>query len=283
MEEKFLDVYRELLNGHDINHIMYRICGSISQIFDEPIFGFADANDPIFDEFKKTNVVGPWFRKPTEWMKNAKTVVSFFLPYSDEIIKACLKAGDKPAEEWAYGRVEGQDIVDEYTRELAECLEREGAHCDLPTQHNDFFAIVNGHRTSRKDEMVFEKEFYTDPNVYSSVWSERHIAFAAGLGTFGLSKALITKKGVAGRFGSLVTDYYIEPTKREYTDIYEYCNMCGECADRCPVHAIPHVAPKIDLICQGYVDLTRVMFDTRYGCGLCQTNVPCMREIPKKK
>ena len=32
---------------------------------------------------------------------------------------------------------------------------------------------------------------------YISTWSERHAMYAAGLGTFGLSKGLITKKGMA--------------------------------------------------------------------------------------
>lgn len=37
-----------------------------------------------------------------------------------------------------------------------------------------------------------------------------------GLGIFGLSKGLITSKGIAGRFGSIVTELQIIPNEREY-------------------------------------------------------------------
>ena len=73
---------------------------------------------------------------------------------------------------------------------------------------------------------------------YTSNWSERHVAFVCGLGTFGLSKGLITKKGIAGRFGSIITELTLSPDQREYHCIYEYCSMCGACVKNCPVNAI---------------------------------------------
>ena len=44
-----------------------------------------------------------------------------------------------------------------------------------------------------------------------STWSERHVAYAAGLGTFGLSRGLITARGIAMRCGSVVTDLPATP------------------------------------------------------------------------
>lgn len=73
---------------------------------------------------------------------------------------------------------------------------------------------------------------------YTSNWSERHVAFVCGLGTFGLSKGLITEKGIAGRLGSLIVSEKFAPRTREYTDIYEYCTRCGACIRRCPAGAI---------------------------------------------
>ena len=64
----------------------------------------------------------------------------------------------------------------------------------------------------------------------TSLWSERHAAYVCGLRTFGLSKGLITKKGIAGRFTSLITDLPLLADERAYTDVYEYCTRCGACA-----------------------------------------------------
>ena len=46
--------------------------------------------------------------------------------------------------------------------------------------------------------------------TFTSKWSERHIAHAAGLGTFSFSDALITRRGIAHRLGSII----INPGKR---------------------------------------------------------------------
>jgi len=45
----------------------------------------------------------------------------------------------------------------------------------------------------------------------SSNWSERHIAYAAGMGTFSLNDAFITEKGIAIKLLSVVTELEIFP------------------------------------------------------------------------
>ena len=126
---------------------------------------------------------------------------------------------------------------------------------------------------------------------FSSNWSERHAAFASGLGTFGACDGLITPKGKAHRVGSVVARVKLDPTPRPYTDHQAYClfyakNTCMECAKRCPVEAITkdgHDKTK----CLGHVWDTcskyiKEHFDfDGYGCGLCQTKVPCESGIPK--
>ncbi len=39
------------------------------------------------------------------------------------------------------------------------------------------------------------KQHMSEKYLFASSWSERHAAYAAGLGTFGLSDGLITEKG----------------------------------------------------------------------------------------
>ncbi|MBS4021539.1 MAG: hypothetical protein KGZ79_03830 [Dethiobacter sp.] len=129
-----------------------------------------------------------------------------------------------------------------------------------------------------------------DPRVgLASTWSERHAAYAAGLGTFSLTDGLITARGMAHRCGSIITDLVLEPTRRDYAGPYGYClhyrdKSCGICIDRCPGGAITENGHDKDL-CEAYVR-KQVRSEERSGvkiagCGLCQTNVPCEREIPK--
>lgn len=126
---------------------------------------------------------------------------------------------------------------------------------------------------------------------YISTWSERHTAYAAGLGTFGISKGLITKKGMAGRFGSVITDAEFEADIRPYSKPFEYCTMCGACMMKCPVGAIDKskgcALGKDQLICGPYVSGSHLPPHgpnrrIRYGCGKCQCGVPCESGIPKR-
>jgi epoxyqueuosine reductase len=128
---------------------------------------------------------------------------------------------------------------------------------------------------------------------WGSNWSERHIAFAAGLGTFSLSDGLITVKGVAHRCGSVVTNVQWEPTARNYSDYMEYCSFrrdgsCGACIKRCPVGAISSSGHDKDK-CREFLFVTladwvkKTGYIGSYGaCGLCQTGVPCESRIPIK-
>jgi epoxyqueuosine reductase len=127
---------------------------------------------------------------------------------------------------------------------------------------------------------------------YASNWSERHVAYVCGLGTFGLSKGLITEKGIAGRFGSVITTCPLTPTERPYSNPFEYCTMCGKCQTNCPAGAIDRTKG----ITHGKEHSTCNLFlnklslpphgsnqRSRYGCGKCQVNVPCENGIPHGK
>ena len=114
---------------------------------------------------------------------------------------------------------------------------------------------------------------------YASSWSERHAAYAAGLGTFGLCDGLITAKGKAMRVGSVVAKISIKPTPRPYTDHHAYClfytdGTCGKCIDRCPARAITESGHDKEK-CRQHLVLSRkhvkkIYQFEGYGCGLCQ-------------
>jgi len=64
--------------------------------------------------------------------------------------------------------------------------------------------------------------YQSDQSGFASNWSERHIAYVAGLGTFSLSRGLITPKGVAMRCGSVLTNVKLHATSRSYNNFQEY-------------------------------------------------------------
>jgi epoxyqueuosine reductase QueG len=135
------------------------------------------------------------------------------------------------------------------------------------------------------------QEYADTPAGIASSWSERHAAYAAGLGTFSLNDALITPRGIAHRLGSVITDLPLVPTPRPYAD--HRCNClwfregrCGACAGRCPVGAITREGGHDKKKCRDYVygEAPRAVGElygvTATGCGLCQTAVPCEFRVP---
>lgn len=249
------------------------------KIYDAPLVGFASAGDALFvTEFKREGVIHPEYLAPREWLPGAKTVISFFLPFTEEVRRSNRNRGDLPYEpglpqicsaEWLHGRIEGQSCINKVTDQIQFLLENEGFETVCPT-------------TSGKLRMIAP---------YISTWSERHAAYAAGLGTFGLSKGLITKNGMAGRFGSVITNAEFEADLRPYNNPFEYCTMCGACMVKCPAGAIDKARGcalgKDQLICGNYTAGGKLPPHgphqrVRYGCGKCQCGVPCESSIPKR-
>lgn len=252
------------------------ICPEVAgiQMFEPPIIGMASAKDSLFEEYKKVGVIGPWHRSPSEWLNGAKTVISIFFPFTEEVKKSNRLCTDGPSPAWLHGRIEGQNYIAAFTKQLSKWFdEQEISNC-TPCLDERFVKIVAGNNV---------KEYNcADEKTFGSNWSERHAAFACGLGTFGLSKGIITEKGMAGRFTSIIIAEEIEPDVRPYTEIYEYCTKCGACIRRCPVQAISFEKGKDHTKCNACLKRLGEINTPRYGCGLCQTKVPCESRIPKR-
>lgn len=237
------------------------------KIFEAPIFAFGSADDEYFTLLKEPSVIGEHFLLPKEWLPQSETVISFFLPFSEEIKKGNKRDMSQPSEGWLHGRIEGQVLLNKLCMFLNSVLINEGYKSLVPALDERFWSNTNHSNHEAK---------------FTSNWSERHAAFICGLGTFGLSKGIITEKGMAGRFGSIITELYLSPDKREYGNIYEYCSMCGKCARNCPVSAISIENGKNHAICSEFLDQTAERYKPRYGCGKCQVDVPCESKIPKQ-
>ena len=70
----------------------------------EPLVGYASARDPIFEEMKK--IIGSHHLHPKEIFPEAKTVVSFFLPFEKELVKLNWKS-QGPVKEWIQAKENG--------------------------------------------------------------------------------------------------------------------------------------------------------------------------------
>ncbi len=242
------------------------------RLYDDPIIAIGSADDPMWEEMKAPQAVSTLFRTPKEWLPQGRCVVSYFAPFSEFVVEGNKKDRVEVGNGWLYARVEGQAFLTEINHFLEQWFESQGVKALSPYASEEFKYVFEA---GSCDDIADKSLSFT------SNWSERHVAFICGLGTFGLSKGLITRRGVAGRFGSVIVDAPLEVTPRPYTEIYEYCTMCGACM-RCPGEAITLAEGKSHTLCSAYVNTMRVKYAPRFGCGKCQVNVPCERGIPKK-
>jgi epoxyqueuosine reductase len=251
--------------------------------FENPLVGFSSGDDPIYESYKK--YVGVYHWTPLEIFTrtfpeiNAAaedlSVISWILPQTEMTKADNRKQTVYPAERWARARIYGEEVNVKLRRRVVDSLQKQGYAAVAPMLSSLW------------------KRKKSDRYVFASTWSERHAAYAAGLGTFGLCDGLITPRGKAMRTGSVVARIRISPTPRPYDDHHAYClfftqGICGECIPRCPVGALTteghdklkclqHLRPATaDHVKANYG------FDG-YGCGLCQTGVPCESKIPTKE
>lgn len=247
----------------------------------EPLVGFARGDDPLFTAYKEH--VGPEHWTPAEIYAltypgdpaepGALAVVSWVLPQTEATKADNRQEGLYLAERWARSRVFGERFNDQLKRQVAEELSARGYPAVAPGI-SPLFRSVDSERF-----------------VYASTWSERHAAYAAGLGTFGLSDGLITPVGKAMRVGSVVMRAALPPTPRAYSDHHAYClfyaqGNCRACIERCPVGAISE-AGHDKRLCRAHLDRSRAHVREAYGfegygCGLCQVGVPCESGIPEE-
>jgi len=245
-------------------------------IFSSAIAGIASADDPAFFLLKRKEAVGRHFLLPREWLPGACSVVSFFLPFTARVREANAASGSEPAPEWLHGRIEGQEFIDRLSRALVERLREEGGDAVSPAVDPRFVSCT------LRNTVFLDGDGRPFPVTFTSNWSERHAAFVCGLGTFGLSRGLITSRGVAGRFGSVITTYPLTPDNVVPEDLYGNCTLCGECAEKCPAGAISLEKGKDHKLCSEYLNLMKEKHSPRYGCGKCQVGVPCESAVPQR-
>ena len=259
-------------------------------IWGEPMVAFAEGDDPIFHEFK--TIIDEFHLTPREvlekhieaklWNYDKKelehvSVISYVLPIPLETRDVERDSPYGGTRRINHLRWRGEVFWRSLEHYVASLLEIMGYHALAPGR-----------------SPFFERKELDDGARVN--WSERHIAYASGLGTFGLNGLLITSKGCAHFLESVVCDLPLTPTPRTYDNHVANCpffqdGSCRTCMERCPPGAICDQGRDI-LICRKYlardqrVKLKEAGLDEGYTgraptCGKCMTNVPCESGIPQ--
>ncbi|MFX0057344.1 MAG: hypothetical protein ACFE85_13750 [Candidatus Hodarchaeota archaeon] len=297
LNDQLITFIKDLFESSELNRLPDKFGGE--RFFADPIIGIARGDDPIFQKYKE--VVGPEHLTPLEmWTENELEnisasnlyTVSIVFPFADrircegsknQIIKARIKL---PAEIYSIARNYANEFKIYIMKQMIAFFQDKG------------FKATSG-ILSEAFTIIARERFY-------STWSERHIAFAAGLGTFSLHEALITEVGCNVRLASIITNAPLEITTRKSDDPYGNClfyaeGTCKECINQCPANAISEnghdkvecnnyrlkigrrMIPRLKSYLKPYS--RRINWKDRddtfpVGCAFCQFGVPCTDKNP---
>jgi hypothetical protein len=306
MNEKVSQFLSDLFLTNELNRFPNSF--DAGRIFDPPLIGVSRGDDDIFNKLKE--VVAPEHHTPSEvWISDGKWkegdsadrlhTLSIIFPYTKQIREESKKHIRK---EWGKMPIMPADIY---------CVGRNYANAfmkEVIKKTIAFFEDQGFRATAGMLSPSFQLRLQDKPPQFYSLWSERHIAFAAGLGTFSLHEGLITEAGCNIRVTSVITDAPLTATPRKSDDPYANClfyttGECRKCEKRCPGQAI--TADGHDKVkCREYgVIISREMNKrfhsllkphernvegtviTSYpvGCAFCQFDVPCMDKNPMAK
>lgn len=177
-----------------------------------PIVGFAQAS-------KVTEMASQIMDNhgvPEDVMEDASIVIAYFVPFEKSMADTNKLRGAASAE-WAQAYEETNVMLGEINNHLIIVLGEKGWKA----------AVHPGAGSFDREKLI-------------SDWSHRHIAYLAGLGSFGVNNMLITDKGCCGRYSSVVTNLQSEPDVPEKTELcrYKKDGSCGVCMKVCPSGAL---------------------------------------------
>lgn len=272
---KFIQRYTETSGENHLHAINEKAWAS-------PLVGFASGADPLFDKYRE--MIGEFYWTPADAMKTAYpdsdfdpdslTVVCWVLPQTDETLEEQKKATLLPSRRWIFSRLHGENFNNQLRDDIQKFFQGQGIRAVSPTI---------------AEEWAYQQ---SDSAGICSNWSERHAAYAAGLGTFSLSDGFITDVGIAVRIGSVIIEAKLEPDVRLYDHHLGNClfhakGKCKACIKRCPAGAITEEGHDKE-ICMKYIREITVRYTEKVtgfkvnACGLCQAGVPCESRNPMK-
>jgi len=233
LNNELLSFLKEEFKNNTLNLLPETYGGG--KIFSDPLIGVAKASDSIFQKYKELlgtehlNPLEMWLANDQDYVSTSElSVVSIVFPFTEKIRKEgnnfiVLPKITLPAEIYTIARNYGNEFKREVVKKVINFFEIEE------------YKATSG-LLSDAYSIIMKKKFYT-------TWSERYIAFAAGLGTLGLHEGLITDVGCNIRLASIITNAPLEVTSRKSDEPYANClyfakGLCKECAKKCPINAI---------------------------------------------
>lgn len=224
------------------------------RIWQRPLARCADALHSSFPLLRRVAV--PDHFLPGDFMENPRTVVSYFLPFVETMAEGNI-SGDIASPSWADGYLVTNAMAVEIAARLVEWVAGMGYRAVEP--HNIGFAA----------------------DMLMSRWSQRHVAWIAGHGSFGLNNMLIGEKGCCGRYFSIITDLPVNhdrPVDTEYC-LYRRNGSCKVCVNRCFSGALTkngYDRHKCYLICLK----NKSLYKGADVCGKCVVGLPCSFRRP---
>lgn len=160
--------------------------------FGEPVIGYADARDPLFDVIYYKGLS----KHPKEVYRPGNTVVLHFVPFAEEVVQSNEVDG-RPSEQWSRAFTESMWLsmrLNGVIRETLDTIGRLSSCTNTPADWNE--------------EICHEE------------WSHKMAAYVAGMGEFGPAGSFRTEQGFAGRISSVITDgvYGLIPEERKGDD-----------------------------------------------------------------
>lgn len=250
--------WRELIEKLVRDYVKeYPAAYGVPELWRVPIVGYADAQDPYIQ--KLPEIVAEGHKLPGSFMEDPKVVISYFIPFTKDLEQTNINVPDNASsEEWSAAYNTTNTMMARLNEYLAAEITKRGGRAVVP------FGV------GMKEDIL------------KSDWSQRHLAYAAGLGTFGINNMLISSEGCCGRYNSIVADIPVEPDGHleEENCLYKSKGLCKKCVENCFCGAL--TTEGFDRF-RCYEECKKNLESTGADvCGKCDTNIPCAFTAPGK-
>lgn len=262
-----VDIKEYIINSVSLFIKKYEEKNGVLGIWREPLVGFADTYHPYIQNLK--NIIGPEHLLPQDVMEDSKIIIACFVPFTKNMSDTNITNDIYSSPQWAKAYEDTNAMFVKLIDKIISDVESLGYKATVPPE-----------------------AFTFDQIKLKSNWSQRHFAYAAGLGTFGINNMLITKKGGCGRYTTIVTNLDVKadsPIEEELC-LYKKNRTCGICVKHCPSGALTtegYDRQKCYEICKlnskKYTEFGSSYVDDKGKansigsevCGKCVVKVPC--------
>jgi len=222
---------------------------NMESMWREPVIKYADAHSPLFDKLRE--IIDPDHHYPTDYLPEATLVLSYFMPFKKEIMDSNT-TGELTSPEWAAAYGATNTIAGYLNEKISEYIKELGYDACPPTD----LGIVRAEQLRSR-------------------WSQRHVGYIAGQGTFGINNMLISDKGCAGRYYTVITTlpFEADAVVEEERCLYKKDGSCRLCVERCPVNALQE-SGFVSYDCLDQCNKNEDIYG-HGACGKCAAGMPC--------